>query len=205
MFIDGEGSGFDFWIGKNVNHCYFGGNPTGTMPAPLASTIAYFARQDGGVAHILNDAWSSTAASAAAANYVLVGRARGTPSSPSAVQSTDYLGTIGFSGRASTGQTIAATMQAIAAEDFASNRGTKRVFSTILIGASSLSERLLFEGNGQAVFGNQVLLPAGSTAAGTAPLKLQSGSLNTTPENGALEYDGTHLYFTIGSDRKELI
>ena len=44
-------------------------------------------------------------------------------------------------------------------------------------------------------------LPAGSTGAGTAPLKLTSGSVLTTPENGAMEYDGNHLYFTIGSTR----
>jgi len=39
-------------------------------------------------------------------------------------------------------------------------------------------------------------LPSGSIAATTAPLKLTSGSLMTTPEAGAIEYDGTNLYFT---------
>ena len=49
-----------------------------------------------------------------------------------------------------------------------------------------------------------VHIVAGSTAANSAPIKLTSGSLMTTPENGAIEYDGTHLYITIGGVRKQL-
>lgn len=49
-----------------------------------------------------------------------------------------------------------------------------------------------------------VHIVAGSTAAGSAPIKLVSGTLMTTPENGAIEYDGTHLYITIGGVRKQL-
>ena len=45
-------------------------------------------------------------------------------------------------------------------------------------------------------------LPAGTASANTAPLKLTSGTNLTTPENGALEYDGTNLYFTTGGVRK---
>jgi hypothetical protein len=39
-------------------------------------------------------------------------------------------------------------------------------------------------------------LIAGTTTANTAPIKLTSGANLTTPENGAIEYDGTHLYYT---------
>ena len=42
-------------------------------------------------------------------------------------------------------------------------------------------------------------LKAGTATAGTAPLKLTSGTLNTTPEEGAIEFDGSHLYF-VNSD-----
>jgi len=45
-------------------------------------------------------------------------------------------------------------------------------------------------------------LPAGTATAGTAPLKLTSGTNLTTPEDGTLEYDGTNLYFTTGGTRK---
>lgn len=37
------------------------------------------------------------------------------------------------------------------------------------------------------------------------PIKLIAGSLVTSPQNGALEFDGTHLYFTIGSTRTIII
>ena len=47
-------------------------------------------------------------------------------------------------------------------------------------------------------------LPAGTATAGTAPLKLISGTNLTTPENGAFEFDGTNLYFTSGGTRKTI-
>lgn len=39
-------------------------------------------------------------------------------------------------------------------------------------------------------------LAAGSATAGTAPLKLTAGPTVDTAEAGAIEYDGSHLYFT---------
>jgi hypothetical protein len=44
-------------------------------------------------------------------------------------------------------------------------------------------------------------LKAGTAAASTAPLKFSSGSLLTSPENGAMEYDGSNYYLTVGSTR----
>lgn len=48
----------------------------------------------------------------------------------------------------------------------------------------------------------RIHIGAGSATAGTAPLKLTSGTNLTTPENGAFEFDGTNLYFTVGGVRK---
>jgi len=48
-------------------------------------------------------------------------------------------------------------------------------------------------------------LPAGTAAANTAPIKLTSGTNLTTPENGALEYDGTSLFFTPASTRYNVL
>jgi hypothetical protein len=45
---------------------------------------------------------------------------------------------------------------------------------------------------------------AGTATANTAPIKLTSGTALTTPEDGAIEYHGSHLYFTIGSTRYQL-
>lgn len=47
-------------------------------------------------------------------------------------------------------------------------------------------------------------LPAGTASANTAPLKFTTGTALTTPSDGAMEYHGSHLYFTIGSTRYQL-
>lgn len=47
-------------------------------------------------------------------------------------------------------------------------------------------------------------LAAGTATAGTAPLKLSTGTALATLEDGALEYHSSHLYFTIGSTRYQL-
>jgi hypothetical protein len=44
-------------------------------------------------------------------------------------------------------------------------------------------------------------LGAGAAAANSAPLKFTAGTNLTTPENGAFEFDGSFLYFTIGGVR----
>ncbi|MES1250018.1 MAG: hypothetical protein ABUL46_05005, partial [Chitinophaga rupis] len=50
-----------------------------------------------------------------------------------------------------------------------------------------------------------VHIGAGTSAAGSAPLKINSGVLLTTPENGAIEYDGTDLYLTKSNTRYKLV
>ena len=47
-------------------------------------------------------------------------------------------------------------------------------------------------------------LAGGSATANTAPLKFTSGTNLTTPENGAVEYDGTNYFVTSGSTRYTL-
>lgn len=47
-------------------------------------------------------------------------------------------------------------------------------------------------------------IKGGTAAANTAPLKLTAGTNLTTPENGAFEFDGTNLYFTVGGVRKTI-
>lgn len=48
-------------------------------------------------------------------------------------------------------------------------------------------------------------LGAGTTAASTAPLKFTSGTNNTTAETGAMEYDGTNLFFTRTGTTRESV
>ncbi|MFT3676807.1 MAG: hypothetical protein QM781_13015 [Chitinophagaceae bacterium] len=47
-------------------------------------------------------------------------------------------------------------------------------------------------------------LAAGTATASTAPLKFTSGTHLTTPENGAVEYNGTNYFVTSGSTRYTL-
>jgi hypothetical protein len=54
----------------------------------------------------------------------------------------------------------------------------------------------VIDGAGGATF-SKVTLNAGTATAGTAPLKFTSGVVNTTPEAGALEWNGTDLFITI--------
>jgi hypothetical protein len=48
----------------------------------------------------------------------------------------------------------------------------------------------------------RVDIGAGVATSGGAPLKLTAGTNLTTPENGAFEFDGTNLFFTVGGVRK---
>ena len=54
---------------------------------------------------------------------------------------------------------------------------------------------------------HKITIRAGTTAAGTAPIKLTSGSLMTAPEAGAIEFSNDTLYFTqtTGPTRTQII
>lgn len=45
-------------------------------------------------------------------------------------------------------------------------------------------------------------IKAGTSSANSAPLKINAGTNLSTPEAGAMEYDGTNLYFTPSTTRK---
>ena len=50
-----------------------------------------------------------------------------------------------------------------------------------------------------------ILGNASTTAAGTAPIKLPTGVLMTAPEAGAIEYDGTSLYYTDSTNARKTL
>ena len=82
--------------------------------------------------------------------------------------------------------------------------------NNIIIADGAGNQRINVDSTGKVGIGTTAAtavlnLKAGTATANTAPLKLTAGTLLTTPEDGALEYDGTHLYFTIGSTRNTLI
>ena len=61
----------------------------------------------------------------------------------------------------------------------------------------------VYIGTGLSVSGSATFR-SGTSATGTAPIYLTSGTNLTTPESGALEFDGTYLYFTPSTVRKQL-
>jgi hypothetical protein len=76
-------------------------------------------------------------------------------------------------------------------------------------GYTAANERIRIDGNGRVGIGvtspTAILhLKAGSATANTAPLKFTSGTNLTTPENGSVEFNGTHFYATIGSTRYQI-
>jgi hypothetical protein len=71
--------------------------------------------------------------------------------------------------------------------------------------------RLYMDQNGHFYFGDGsaptavIHLRAGTATAGTAPLKLTSGTNLSSIEDGAFEYDGSTLYFSIGATRYPVV
>ena len=79
--------------------------------------------------------------------------------------------------------------------------------STSLNWAPSEKMRIMNAGNvgiGTATPTAVLHLKAGTSAAGTGPLKLTAGTNLATPENGAIEFDGTKLTMTDNSVRKQI-
>jgi hypothetical protein len=67
------------------------------------------------------------------------------------------------------------------------------------------SSSMTLIGTGANTFTGAQTLRAGSTAAGTAPLYFQSGTNLTSAAAGAMEFDGTSLYFTPSTTRKTVM
>jgi hypothetical protein len=77
----------------------------------------------------------------------------------------------------------------------------------VVIGGSATTQTLLrgkvtLDGSAPTA---SLTLPAGTATASTAPLKLTSGTLVTTPEAGAFEFDGTDLFFTPSAARETVV
>ncbi len=83
------------------------------------------------------------------------------------------------------------------------------VISTTPNGSTSQQERIVVRSTGNVGLTEQnptatLHIRAGTATAGSAPLKFSTGTNLTTPEKGAMEYDGTTLYFTPATVRQIL-
>jgi len=77
-------------------------------------------------------------------------------------------------------------------------------------GSISQLDRLILRSSGNIGFSvadptATIHIRAGSASAGSAPLKFTNGTYLTTPEAGAMEYDGSNLYFTPNTSRKLML
>lgn len=86
----------------------------------------------------------------------------------------------------------------------------KKLYINILILLTSLLQLLtlpvMADSIGVAAPTAYLHIKGGTTAASSAPIKIDSGSLMTSPEAGAFEYDGTNVYMTItGDSRKKIV
>ena len=84
------------------------------------------------------------------------------------------------------------------------------ILSNTPSGSISQVERLILKNTGNIGFsvGNPTAtlhIRAGSASVGSAPLKFTNGTNLGTPEAGAMEYDGTNLYFTPNTSRKIML
>jgi len=93
--------------------------------------------------------------------------------------------------------------------DFAIGTGRSSKSLIFFTGGLATNERMRIDGSGNVGVGTssptaKLHLPAGTATASTAPLKLTSGTNLTTPEDGAVEYNGTNYFVTQGTTRYTL-
>jgi hypothetical protein len=84
----------------------------------------------------------------------------------------------------------------------AAQSGSRMYFTINNVPSMNMNSVGLFIGTGTTAATAKLHLAAGTAAANTAPIKLTAGTNMATPENGAFEFDGTNLYFTVGGVRK---
>ncbi len=92
----------------------------------------------------------------------------------------------------------------------ASSLPTKLVINTTKNNQITDSGSFTIRGNGNVGIGTlnpsaKLNLPASDGTSNSAPLKLTAGTILSNPEPGAMEYDGTNLYFTNASNAREVV
>ncbi len=115
---------------------------------------------------------------------------------------TNFGGSIDLTGETSTtNYTLAARLGWQWTNATHATRTSKLVFHTVNSGTTA--ERMSLAGDGTLAT-TRITAQAGTAAAGTAPLKLTAGTNLTTPEAGAIEFDGTNYYATSSTTRYTL-
>lgn len=142
----------------------------------------------------------------------------GTFASRQFLNDDDVIGSIAVSAWSGSGESdILASISSVADGNHSSgNLPSKYNFSTTAVGDDSEDDNgieMTIEASGNVGIGIEdptalLHIKAGGTSPFSAPIKFNPGFFGsnlTTPEKGAFEYDGTHLYFTENNDRKILL
>jgi hypothetical protein len=137
-------------------------------------------------------------------------KARGTAATMVPVNSGDIAGSVSFNAYDGVAtDKLGEIKMMVDGAPSVNNMPGKMVFSTAPAGTSVPVTRMIIDNSGRVGIGATppsalLNLPAGTTAAGTAPLKLTAGTNLVTPESGSMEYDGSNLYFTPSAARRTI-
>lgn len=161
-----------------------------------------------------NDIQITSADPPNAPNFHFVTR-NGTFAAPLQLNDDDVIGSVTVTGWSGSGESdILASITSLADGDHTSgNLPSKFNLSVTGVGDDSEDDNgieMTIEASGNVGIGNEdptgvLHIKAGGTVAESAPIKFNAGTNLTTPETGAFEYDGSHLYFTLWWDRKILL
>jgi hypothetical protein len=140
--------------------------------------------------------------------YWISRASRGTITVPSSILSGDTFG--GFLFQGNYGTTANGTWKygaAVTPKAYgdATTNGIPTYLRLAVSNGTTLLDTMYIHPVGVKIGAAYLHLAAGTAGAGTAPLKLTSGTLNTTPEAGAIEFDGTNLYFVNAAGSRQTL
>lgn len=196
LFFDDTNNRFNVGTNAGTAKMTISRNTT-APPTPTGDTVLHLVGNDSLSARFLFDCFG------ASVPRWTFRRARGTNASPSALLANDVINTFSFDGHDGTAYSgTRLTFTAHAAENWVVGaNGTYATWSTTPIGGTIAVERMRLDDVGRLGIGVTsstafLHLKGGTATAGTASAKINSGTLLAVTEAGAIENDGTHLYYT---------
>lgn len=143
-------------------------------------------------------------------NIVML-RSRGTMAAPTGVINGTILGSLVFTGYDTAAYASSIFYRATATETWSGTaRGAKFSLHLTSNGSVTPFEAVSWDSTGNMGLSQTtptavIHIKAGTAAANTAPLKFASGTNLTTPEAGAVEYDGTNLFYTTSTPTRNTL